>query len=135
MIRLAARAVVTLLANAVALVATSLLLEDMALEVSGFLIAVVIFTVTAVLIEPLVRQIAVKNVPAILGSSALVATLVSLIVTVLVSDGMRISGLGTWVVATVLVWAIALAAGLLLPLVIFTRVLGEVSGSRAQRSG
>jgi hypothetical protein len=41
------------------------------------------------------------------------------------TDGLRISGLTTWVLATVVVWAAALAANLLLPLVIFKRVLAE----------
>lgn len=125
MIRLAARAVISLLANAVGLLVANALLDDMALNVAGFVTAVVIFTVVAVVIEPLIRQIAIKNLPAILGSSALIATLVSLILTSLISDGLRISGLTTWVLATVVVWAAALAANLLLPLVIFKRVLAE----------
>jgi len=81
--------------------------------------------VVAVVSEPLIRQIALKNVPAILGSSALIATLASLILTSVLTDGLRISGLTTWVLATVVVWAAALAANLLLPLVIFKRVLAE----------
>jgi uncharacterized membrane protein YvlD (DUF360 family) len=125
-IRLAARAVISLLANAVGLVAANALLDDMDLTVAGFVTAAVIFTVVAVVIEPLIRQMAIKNVPAILGSSALIATLVSLVITSLVAgDGLRISGLTTWVLATVVVWAAALAASLLLPLVIFKQVLAE----------
>ena len=52
-------------------------------------------------------------------------TLASLILTSVLTDGLRISGLTTWVLATVVVWAAALAANLLLPLVIFKRVLAE----------
>ncbi len=126
MIRLAARAAISLLANAVGLLVANALLDDMALNVAGFVTAVVIFTVVAVVIEPLIRQMAIKNVPAILGSSALIATLVSLVITSLVAgDGLRISGITTWVLATVVVWAAALAASLLLPLVIFKQVLAE----------
>lgn len=127
MIRLAASATIALLADAVALIVTSLLLEDMALDVTGFVIAVLIFTGVGVLIEPLLRQIAVKNVPALLGSSSLIATLVSLVVTAIVSDGLRISGALTWVLATVLVWLIGLGGRLLLPLVLFKKVLARAS--------
>jgi hypothetical protein len=106
-------------------------LDDMSLDAAGFTIALVLFAVTGLLVEPLLRQIAVRNAPALLGSSALVATLVSLVVTALVTDGLQISGAVTWVLATVLVWAVALAARLLLPLVIFKKILTEPSRLRS----
>lgn len=125
MIRLAASATLALLADALALIVTSLLLEDFSLDVAGFVIALVLFTGVGVLVEPLLRQMAIKNVPALLGSSSLIATLVSLIVTAIVSDGLRISGALTWVLATVLVWLIGLAGRLLLPLVLFKKILAN----------
>lgn len=127
MIRLAATAVISFLANAIALVVGALVLEDMALDGVAFAIAVVIFTVTGVLIEPLLRQIALKSVPALLGSSALIGTLASLVVTHVVSDGLTISGATTWVLATIIVWLVALAARLLLPVVMFKKALGRAS--------
>ena len=127
MIRLAARAAVALVANAVALIVAALVLDDMSLDVAGFVIAVAIFTVTAVVIEPLIRQIALKNVPAILGSTALVATLVSLALTKLLTPGLSIRGVVTWVLATVIVWIVAMVARILLPMVVFTQVLSEAS--------
>ncbi len=43
-----------------------------------------------------------------------------------VADGLRISGALTWVMATVIVWAAALVAGLLLPVLLVKRaVRGE----------
>lgn len=125
MIRLLASAVLTLIGNAIALVVAAVVLPDMGLDVGGFVIAVLIFTGTAILIEPLLRQTALSKAPAILGSSALIATLVSLLVTAWVGDSLRISGLTTWVLAAVLVWGIALAARLLLPLVVFKQILAE----------
>ncbi len=127
MIRLAATAAIAILANAVGLVVAAVVLDDMALDTVGLITAVLIFTLTSMLVEPLLRQMALKNVPALLGGTALVATLVSLIVTAIVSDGLQISGLPTWLIATVVVWAVALAARLLLPLVVFKKVLAEGS--------
>jgi putative membrane protein len=124
-LRLLAVAVVSLIANAVGLLVASLILDDVELDWSGFIVAVAIFTGVAVLIEPLIRQTAMKNVPALLGSTALLATLVSLVVTNLITDGLNIQGTVTWVLATVIVWAVALAARLLLPFVIFKKVLNE----------
>ncbi len=125
MIRLFARLVVSLIADAVALIAASALLTDMTLDVSGFVIALAVFAGTSLLIEPLIRQVALKNTPALLGSSALIATLVSLIVATVVSSGMTITGAKTWVLATVAVWVIALVVRLLLPFLIFKEALGR----------
>jgi putative membrane protein len=129
-IRLVASAVVSLIANAVALVVAAQVLDDMSLDVTGFVIAVALFTVVGVLTEPLLRQTALRNAPALLGSSALLATLISLVVTVAISDGLQISGLTTWVLAAVIVWAVALAGRLLLPFIIFKRVLSNAADGR-----
>ena len=123
MIRLVATMVVALLADAIALIVTAQVLDDMALDAGGFVTAVVIFALVSLLIEPLVRQVALRNVPALLGSTALVATLISLVATAIIGDGLRISGAVTWVLATILVWLIALVVRLLLPLVIFKKAL------------
>lgn len=134
MIRLVATAVVTLIADAIALVVAAQVLDDMSLSTGGFALAVVLFAATGLLIQPLLRQVAITNAPALLGSTALVATLVSLIVTALVSDGLQISGGVTWVLATIIVWVVALVARMLLPLVIFKKALAsQRSSSGANR--
>jgi uncharacterized membrane protein YvlD (DUF360 family) len=46
---------------------------------------------------------------------SLIATLVALIVTDLLSDGLSISGIGTWIAATVIVWVSSLLAAFILP--------------------
>ena len=48
------------------------------------------------------------------SASALIATFLSLVITVLVSDGLNIEGAFTWVIATVLVWLLTMVAGVLL---------------------
>jgi putative membrane protein len=133
MIRLVATAVVALLADAVALIVTAQLLDDMSLDAAGLATAVVLFALASLLVEPLMRQVALRNAPALLGSTALVATLVSLVVTVLVGDGLRISGAVTWVLATIMVWLVALVARLLLPLVIFKKALAARQQAGADR--
>jgi uncharacterized membrane protein YvlD (DUF360 family) len=121
--RLLATAVVALIANAIALLVGAWVLPDMSLTAVAFLIAVVIFTVVAVVIDPLIRQVSMTKAPVLLGSSALVSTLVALIVTALISDGLQISGIGTWILATVIVWAVSVIARLVLPLAIFKKTL------------
>jgi putative membrane protein len=121
--RLIATVVVSIIADAIALIVAAQVLDDMALDADGFLLALALFVVTNLLIEPALRQAALRSAPALLGSTALVATLVSLVVTAIVSDGLRIDGAMTWVLATVIVWLVALVATMLLPFVIFKKTL------------
>jgi putative membrane protein len=122
-VRLLLTAVVYLVANAIGLLVADAVLDDMSIDGAAFLSALVIFTLVEVIIQPLVTQIAVKSARALVGSSALVATLVGLIVTAWWSDGLTIDGFGTWVLATVIVWAAALIAGLILPALFLKRAV------------
>mgnify|MGYP001829160547 FL=1 len=114
MIRLLTRLVLALAGNAIGLWLAALLLDDMEIDGAAFVIAVLIFSVLFALLEPLIQKQALKNAEALQGSSALITTLVALIVTNLISDGLSISGLGTWILATVIVWLGTIIAGVLL---------------------
>lgn len=46
---------------------------------------------------------------------SLIATFAALVITDIVSNGVSISGVGTWVLATVIVWAASLIAVFILP--------------------
>ena len=116
MIRLLVRLVVAVVANAVGLIVAAGVLDGMELDAAGFVIAVVIFTVVFALIQPFLAVQFRANAPAMLGGVALIATLVALIVTELVSDGFSIDGAGTWLAATVIVWVVSLIAAFGLPL-------------------
>lgn len=124
MIRLLARLALTLIGNAVGLIVAAALLEDMTLTAAGFITALAIFTGVMVLILPLIQKQALRN-SALAGGSALIATLIALIVTAWIADGLTIQGGLTWFLATVIVWVTSLIAGLLLPLILFKNVLRE----------
>ncbi|WP_068277334.1 phage holin family protein [Aldersonia kunmingensis] len=125
MMRLIASSVVALIANAVALIVGDAILDGFSMGAEGFIVAVAIYTLIDVVIQPLIRQTAVTRAPALIGSTALVATLVALIVTTLVTDSLSISGFDTWILATVIVWAVSVAAKLLLPLIVFRKTLAR----------
>ncbi len=59
---------------------------------------------------------------------ALVATLVGLIVTSLVSDGLSIEGTATWIEATVIVWIVSLLGVLILPLIFLKNRVDDRKG-------
>jgi uncharacterized membrane protein YvlD (DUF360 family) len=114
-IRLLVRMLVALAANAVGLLVAAALLDGMHVTASSFILAVVIYTAVFALMQPfLISQLRRSN-SAALGGVALIATLVSLILTDLVSDGFSINGVGTWIAATVIVWLGAVLAAFILP--------------------
>ena len=61
----------------------------------------------------------------VLGGVALIATFASLVITDLVSDGFSISGVGTWLAATVIVWVASLIAVFLIPYLGLKKYLEE----------
>jgi len=114
MIRLLTRLALAVAGNAIGLWLAALLLDDMDIDGVSFVVAVLIFTVLFAVLEPLIQKQALKNVEALQGSSALITTLVALILTDLISDGLSVSGVGTWILATVIVWLGTIVAGVLL---------------------
>ena len=126
MIGLLVRTAIALVANAVGLIVAAALLDGMSLNATGFIVAVIVFTVVFALMQPfLVSQFRRGGSSSLLGGVALVATLVSLVVTVLVTDGLEISGVGTWIAATVIVWLAAVLAAFLLPFLGLKKYLDE----------
>jgi putative membrane protein len=127
MIRFLIQTAILLGANAIGLIVAAVLLGGMTLSFTGFLIAVVIFTAAVALLQPFLVSTMQRNSAAAgaLGGVALIATLLALIITALVSDGLSIDGLATWLAATVIVWAAALLAAFLLPFLGLKRFLEE----------
>ncbi len=123
MLRLLAQLTLNVLANAIGLLFASLVVTGFSISGISFVIAVAIFSLTEVILDPLITKIAITNVPALRGGVALVTTFVSLLITSLVSDGISIDGINAWVLGTLLVWLFSLIATLVLPLFLFKKVL------------
>jgi len=124
-IRVIVRTAVMLLANAVGLIVASLVLDGMDIDVTSFIVAVVIFTVVLALMTPFMASQLRRSRSSALGGVALIATLISLIVTDLISDGFSIDGIGTWIAATVIVWVVSLLAAFILPFLGLKKYLEE----------
>ena len=125
MIRLLVCTLVALAANAVGLIVAAALLDGMRLNATGFVTALVVFTIVFALMLPFLASQLRRGGTSMLGGVALIATLVALIVTDLVSDGLSISGIGTWIAATVIVWIAALLAAFVLPFLGLKKYLEE----------
>lgn len=125
MIRLLVRTGIALLGNAVGLIVASLVFDGFEIDVTAFVFAVIIFTVAVALMTPFLASTLRRNQSssAALGGVALIATFVALVITDLLSDGLRISGIGTWIGATVVVWLASLLAVFILPFLGLKRYL------------
>ncbi len=115
MIRLLIRIGVALLGAAIGLIVGAVVLDDMTLDGAAFLLAIVIFVVLTAVLEPLIEKIGDEHLSLVATFSSLITTFLALLITELVSDGLNISGAGTWLFATLIVWACtALATWILL---------------------
>ena len=122
-------AAIRLLANAIGLLVAAAVLPDMTIDGVSFVIAVVIFTVIEVILDPLVTKMAVEKAPALRGGVALITTLIGLILTTLISSGLQINGFSTWLATTVIVWIAAVLAGLILPVIFVKNKVDERASS------
>lgn len=126
-IRLLVRTVIVLVGNAVGLIVASLVLDDFHINATGFIVSLIIFTVAVALMTPFLSSVMQRNrsASAALGGVALISTFVALVITDLLSDGLDISGVGTWIAATVIVWLGSLLAVFILPYLGLKKYLQE----------
>jgi uncharacterized membrane protein YvlD (DUF360 family) len=104
MIRMLIRVAVALLGAAIGFIVAAAVLDDMRLTGAAFLIAVVIFVVLTAVLQPLIEKIGDERASIISAGSALITTLVALLLTDLLSDGLSIDGIVTWILAALIVW-------------------------------
>jgi hypothetical protein len=117
MVRFLVRMAIVLAGNAVGLIVASLLFDSFDIDATGFIVSLIVFTVAVALLTPFLASALRRNrsTSAALGGVALISTFVALLVTDLFTDGLSISGIGTWIGATVVVWLASLLAVFILP--------------------
>jgi hypothetical protein len=121
------RTAIVVVGNAVGLIVASLVFSDFEINATGFIVSLIIFTIAAALLTPFLESTLRRNksTSAALGGVALISTFVALLVTEVFSDGLDISGIGTWIGATVVVWLAALLAMFILPFLGLKKFLEE----------
>jgi uncharacterized membrane protein YvlD (DUF360 family) len=124
-IRLLVRLVIAFASNAVGLIVAAAALDRMRLNATGFIVAVAIFTIVFALLQPFLISVFRRSPAPLLGGVALIATLASLIITTLLTDGLSINGVGTWIAATVIVWLASVLAAFILPYLGLRKYLDE----------
>lgn len=115
MIRFLLRVAIFLGSSAIGLLVAGWLVPGVSLSVLGFLAAVVIFTVAQGILSPFFLKMASRYASAFLGGIGLVSTFVALLLASLLSNGLSIRGIGSWISATVVVWLVTALATVVLP--------------------
>lgn len=132
MLRFLAQLTLAVLANAVGLMAAAALLDDFSINASSFILAVLVFSLSTVILGPFILKMALTSASFLVGGISLVTILVGLIITNVFTDGVSISGLTTWVLATLIVWIFSIVANLVLPLIIFKKTLQKAKESKSE---
>ena len=129
--RMLVRVALSLGSVAVALLVAWLLLgADFRLTVLGFLTAVIVFSVAQVAVSPVVDKLARRYAEPLLGGVGLISTFIALLVATLLSGGLRIHGVSTWIAATLIVWLVTALATLVVPRLL-AKILGDsTTGSK-----
>ncbi len=111
MVRTLIKVGLTIAGNAIGLLVAAALLDDVKLSGAAFILAVIIFTVAELVLEPLIEKMVTEHAERLRIFTSLVTTFLALLVTDLLSDGLSIEGASTWLLATVIVWLGTLLAG------------------------
>jgi Mycobacterial 4 TMS phage holin, superfamily IV len=112
------RIAVFLGSSAIGLLVAAWLIPGVSVSVWGFIAAVVVFTVAQAILSPLVFRAASRYASAFLGGVGLLSTLIALILASVFTHGLTIRGLGSWILATVVVWLVTALATVALPVLI-----------------
>ncbi|MPV49257.1 MULTISPECIES: phage holin family protein [unclassified Pseudactinotalea] len=115
MIRSILRALIHLATAALGFLLAAFLLERLTLAASGFVVAVLVFTLAQALVSPFVVHQTQKRAAALMSGVGLISTFIALLLASLVPGGLTIAGLGTWILATVIVWFVTAVGGWILP--------------------
>ncbi len=133
--RMLVRAALFLGSGAVALVVAWLVLgPGFRLSLRGFVTAVVVFSVAQVAVSPLADKLTRRYAASLIGGVGLISTFVALLVATLLSGGLQIIGVSTWIAATVIVWLVTALAAMAVPH-LFRRYLGDPAGVEKGSTG
>ena len=96
-------------ANAVALVLCDIVFPGFSLSYPmGFIWAVVIFAVLSLIFTWISIKFLLRHAGSLIALSGLLATFLALFTTAVITAGLNIDGLSTWLLSTLLIWVISM---------------------------
>jgi hypothetical protein len=109
------RAVVLLGSWAIGLLVAAWVVPGVSVSVSGFIVAVVLFTAAQATLSQLILKLPRAYASLLLGGTGLVLTLVALILASVFTHGLTIRGAASWCAATIVVWLVTTIGAISLP--------------------
>jgi hypothetical protein len=109
------RAVVLLGSWGTGLLVAAWVVPGLSVSLSGFVVAVVVFSVTQAMLLLLILKLPHGYASLLLGGVGLALTIVALSLASLVTHGLTIRGIASWVATTVVVWLVTTVGAISLP--------------------
>ena len=109
------RSVVLLGVWAIGLLLAAWIVPRVSLSVSGFIVALVVFTVAQALLSLVILKLPHDYASLLLGGTGLALTVVALILASELTRGLTIDGIESWVATTVVVWLVTTIGAISLP--------------------
>lgn len=106
-----------LASTAIGLLIAKLALSGFVIDWSSFIVVVILFALLQALLAPALGQAADRKAPVLSGGVGLATTFIALVAVTLVSSGVTITGLNTWIFATLIIWIATMFAMFLLPMI------------------
>lgn len=100
---------------AIGLLVAALFFANFRLTPWGFIVATLVFGVLQSLLSPLIEKLVYKYADFLVGGLGLITTFVSLFIGNVALKGIDISGMGTWIGATFVVWLVTAVSSAFLP--------------------
>lgn len=109
------RAVVLLASWAIGLLIAAWIVPAVLLSVSGFIVAVVVFAFTQAVPSLWILKLPHSYASLLLGGTGLALTIVALIFASVLTRGLTIDGMASWLATTVVVWLVTTIGAIALP--------------------
>jgi hypothetical protein len=109
------RAAVLLGSWAVGLLVAAWVVPGVSVSVSGFIVAVVLFSAAQTTLSLLILKLPRAYASLLLGGTGLVLTLVALGLASVLTHGLTIRGAASWLAATIVVWLVTTVGAISLP--------------------
>jgi hypothetical protein len=108
-------AVALLVSWSIGLLVAAWIVPGVSLSVPGFFVAVVVFVVTQAILSLSIFELPNWYVPLLLGGTGLALTILALIVASVLTRGLAIGGMASWLCTTVVVWLMTTIGAITLP--------------------
>ncbi|MBI1376384.1 MAG: hypothetical protein GC157_02710 [Frankiales bacterium] len=90
----------------------------------SYIVVAAVFAVVQAILSPLIGKMVDKNASAFTGGVGIISTLIALVITAIFTT-LNVDGLGTWVLAALIVWLAGALAAWLLPFILVKRAVQE----------